>query len=217
MALTGISYAKQNHLISKKDPAYSERAMEDIEYAREMKATIFVWKALPNSVVTRIQDMQAQSQMTLGDMTTQTFNARTAARNREAFRYAVQSVENFPDEDGEPISIEVVNVLEPGGVPAMVVSEDSMNCFHGSLVSEIGNEIFNRCSMGPDERKKFEAALSLLGGSSTSNAGNATNDSAENEGAPPQQSSTETTPKAKPKRTGRTRQPAKKKTAAPVA
>ena len=216
MALTGISFGKDNHLVSKKDPAYSERALTDIDYAREMKATIFRWKAIPNLVMTRIKDMQSQSSMTVGDMTTQTFNMRMQQRNREIFRYAVFDIENYPDEDGNPIKAETTFTLEPGGVSVNVLSEETMNSIHSSVIAEIGNEIFMRCDMGEDERKKFAAALSQLEGSGTSNAESATSDSAASEDATDQPSSTPTTQKAKKTATGGTRPRAKKKAAAPA-
>lgn len=217
MALTGISFARENYLISRKDPAYSERAMEDIDYAREMKATIFWWKALPNAAVTRIQDMQATSSMTMGDMTTQTFNNRTAQRNREVFRLAVYKIENYADEEGDPIVAMLTNSFEPGAGDVKALHEDTMNSIHSSLVGEIGAEIFNRCSMGEDERKKFAAVLSQFDGSDTSSAENAQDDNDSNEDAIDQQSLARMTQTAKSISTGKTPRRTKSKPAAPDA
>lgn len=209
MAITGISYSTVKELVSKRDDAYHE----DLETARENGATIFRWRAIPNAVMTRIADMQAQSQMQFGDISTQTFNARTNARNRDAFRYGVIGIDNFKDEEGNAIKFTTQQVLE-GGVSMTVVSDATMDGVPINIMGEIGSAIFNQNSMTENERKKLEGALSRFDGSDTSNVESVTEDNASNADANSPQDSSQTIPAALSADTGPTPAAEKTKTAA---
>lgn len=150
MAIKGISFAEKHWFCSNKDPD----AKPTLEESREAGATIFWWGAIPNVIMTQIADRVTSSSVSVGDMMTQTFNQRTANRNRDAFRYGIRSpgFENFYDDAGEPIVPTWINVME-GGQAYQVLSEDTMNQVSLQVIQEIGAHIFNSNSLGEEGRK----------------------------------------------------------------
>jgi hypothetical protein len=106
----------------------------------------------------RIHDMVAASTLSMGDMTTQTFHQRNAARNREAFRYGIVGWDNFFDDHDSPIEYAAAQTMD-GGRLYQVVNDEVLDCVTLSIVNEVGAHVFNSNTMGDEQRKKFEASL----------------------------------------------------------
>lgn len=217
MAITGLSYSEQHWLVSKHDPDADPGLTVDDN--RDKGATIFWYGAIPNLIMARISDKMQTSTVEMGEMMKQTFNQKTAERNREAFRWGIRepAFENFYDDQGEPIRGDFETVLEMGH-SYRVLSEATMNKVRLSTMQEIGSEIFNRNSLNETQRKNLEGALSRFDASPDGNALSAMVENSLSEVAATMQSSTEASqPKSKrPTTTGKTPSPAKKGQAAPA-
>jgi hypothetical protein len=217
MAITGISYSERHWLVSKNDP--DADPAKTLDENREAGATIFHYGAIPNVIMARIQDQMQTSTVEVGEMMKQTFNQKTAARNREAFKWGIREpgFENFCDEEGHPIQPRWEQTLEMG-MPYMVLSEETLNQVRLSTMQEIGAEIFNRNSLSEQQRKNLEAALSRFDASPDGNALAVAVEKSLKGDANDTQSSTQTS-RGKTKRktsTGKTPSRAKKDQPAPV-
>jgi hypothetical protein len=180
MAIRGLSLTERNWYVTNNDPG----KRDTLDESKEAGATVFYTGVIPNTQMTRIHDMVATSVMQLGDMTSQTFQQKTAGRNREAFRLGIRGWDNFytegneDNEEGEPIEFRTVKWMD-GGRTYDVIADDVMDQVPLAVVNEVGAHIFNQNSLGEDGRKKFEALLSQSGASDTSLAETATNNSDE--------------------------------------
>jgi hypothetical protein len=212
VAIKGISFTERNWYVPKDDPDRRDTLEESLEAG----ATVFYWSAIPNMIMTDINDMQSSSKITMGAEMSQEFRQRTAMRNREAFRYGITGWDNYFDEKGEQIKFESKTEMR-GQQTFRVVSEDSLNCVRLSTMQEVGAHVFNSNSMGDEDRKKLEAVLSPFENSLTGLVANAANETSESEDATMTQSSTATSPKdptTQKKSSGSTRRQTKKSTAA---
>lgn len=159
MAITGISSNERHIVICKDDPCQS---IED-------GATGFHTSPISNAVITRIHDQQQTASMNFGDVQTQTFQNRTAYRNRECFRFGVKGWDNFFGDDGLPIEFSTMEVME-GGQTYTVVSNSCLDRVRLATINEVGDEIWKRNTMSEKQRKNFEVWSSRFEGSNTSNA-----------------------------------------------
>lgn len=183
MAIHGISAKVSEVYICKDDPS---RTVED-------GATGFYPGVIPNLIVTRIKDEIQTASMSYGDMQTQTFSQRNSRKNRECFRFGMgagRAWDNFFTPEGSPIPFETTMHME-GGQTYTVIAEHVMNMIHSNTIDEVGNEIWNRNNLTESQRKNFEALSSRFGGSNTSDATTALNQSGSNGGATDQQSERE--------------------------
>jgi hypothetical protein len=205
MAIQGISFGEVHEYISRKDPA---RTKED-------GATVFYWGAISNVMMVKIADQQQTTSVEVGDVMRQTFNQKTAARNREAFRHGIRrpAWDNFLDSEGKPILPDWENIME-GGRSYEVLTDAVLDKVPLYIIQEVGAHIFNTNSLGEDERKNLEAALSPFDGLGSGAAKDAPSKTEPSEDASDQPSSTDESHGKSKKQisTGRTQQPKKNKT-----
>jgi hypothetical protein len=204
MAIQGISFAEVHDYISRKDPCPT----------KEEGATVFYWGAISNVMMVKIADQQQSSSVEVGDVMRQTFNQKSAARNREAFRHGIRAPgwDNFLDEKGEAIVPEWTTIME-GGKSYQVLSDETMDKVPLYIVQEVGAHIFNTNSLGEDERKNLEQALSPFDALGLGGAKPANQKTGQSEDASEEQSSTEENQSKNKKSTstGPTPQPKKSK------
>lgn len=186
MAIRGISYSEQHWYVSRHDPDADPALTEDENI--EKGATIFYWGAIPSNIMARISDQQQTATVEVGEMMKQTFNQKTGARNREAFKWGVREPgwRNFADKDG-PIIPRWDQILE-GGATYKVLSDDTLNRVPLAIMQEVGTEIFNGNSMTDVQRKNLEEALSHLDAMPDGSALNAAVKNALNGDAKPRRS-----------------------------
>jgi hypothetical protein len=170
VAIKGLSFSEEHEYICKDDPCKTV----------EEGATAFYWSPLPNALLTRISDGQASASMSMGDVGTQTIVQKKQWRNRECFRFGVGRWVNFAAEikqrDGSYKDVPILPVFAEhmeGMRTYRCLSDATLDQIPLSTINEIGEHIFNENSMTDVQRKNYEALLSRLGASSTSNAGSA--------------------------------------------
>ena len=216
MAIRGIASNSVSEYICAEDPC---RTLEE-------GATVFYHVPIPNAIISRISDQVAMASTSYGDLNTQTFQQRTALRNRECFRFGIgasgKGWDNLAMGDGTPIPFETEIIME-GGRTYTVVSDTSMDKLLLNTIQEVGNHIWSSNTMTEEQRKKFAAWSSPLGGSSTSAVTTAPLTSDENEDAKDQPSGEDQPPEGaavmsegKVTNTGKTPARRSGKTAAPA-
>lgn len=172
MAINALDYAKEDWYVCEDDPG----ARPTLQESKEAGATIFYFRPISSAVITEIQDseqlttIRALNEMNNSGME-QVVTQRTNRRNRQCFRHAVRRIENFHKPNGDRVDVIFDRVMVADEL-CEIVSSETLNHIHSSVIGEVGKEIYTRFTMDENKRKKLEAALSGLGGSPSGTADN---------------------------------------------